>query len=109
LAEIVIRRLPGGWRDRFRSYKVYVDGSVVARIRRGQTAHIEVTSGKHELEVGIDWMKSSSIVVDVDEDPRRNALVCGPAGFGMLGIANRQPGTWLFLERGVSGSTMSES
>jgi len=54
-ATIRIKRQEGAWRDRFRSYKVVVDGEVVGRIGDGGTMEFPVLLGEHTLKLKIDW------------------------------------------------------
>ena len=45
---IVVRRKPGGYRDRLRSYKVRVDGADRGPLPAGGTVEAVVRPGRHE-------------------------------------------------------------
>jgi hypothetical protein len=64
-ARIVVRRKPGGYRDRVRSYKVTIDGTERGTLPAGGTVETEVVPGRHEVRVTIDWTGSPVVAVDV--------------------------------------------
>jgi hypothetical protein len=68
---IVLHRDPGGWVDRLRSYRVFIDGVRVGDIQRGGTRTFEVAPGDHQVELRIDWCRSRPL--DVHLDPGREA------------------------------------
>jgi len=55
---VLVRRESWPWRDRFRSYRVVLDGEVVGRVRSGAEAAFPVEPGPHSLDVRIDWTGS---------------------------------------------------
>jgi len=107
MAVVRVRRSTG-IRDRFRKYRILVDGHEVARVKRGEMADVTVTPGHHVLQVAIDWKRSAifDITGDVDDV---GAFRCGPrgsqasivrAGFSaIVDLFKRGDDTWLFLER----------
>lgn len=77
MAEIVLKRPTGYKSDRLRAYQIYVDGRKIGQIKAGETKTIDVTPGRHELRLKIDWGASETLQVDLrDDDVAR--LVCGP-------------------------------
>ena len=44
-----------GYVDALRAYKVLVDGTVVGRIRQGETQQYTLSPGQHELQLKVDW------------------------------------------------------
>jgi hypothetical protein len=62
-----ITRESGGWRDRFRSYDVLVDGEKAATVGRGQTVVVPVKPGAHSVQLAIDWGRSAAVEVAVEE------------------------------------------
>lgn len=46
----------------------HVDGRPVARLRRGDTARIEVTPGLHVVQARMDWLRSPPLQVNVGDD-----------------------------------------
>ena len=65
MAEVRVRRPPGGLRDRWRSYSVLVDGRCSGRLRRGGTVTVPVAPGPHVVQVRIDWTGSEEVTVTV--------------------------------------------
>ena len=59
-AHITIQR-GKGYADRLRSYKVAVDGVVVASVRAGQSVTVRVSAGSHKLGLRIDWCGSEEL------------------------------------------------
>lgn len=62
-----VRRPSDAWRDRYRSYRVLIDGSGVGRLRRGEQLEVTVSPGPHRVRIRIDWSGSKEVVVDVAE------------------------------------------
>jgi hypothetical protein len=58
-ARIRVRREPGGWRDRTRSYRVVLDGAVAGSVKRGESITVMTDAGHHELHLKIDWAKAN--------------------------------------------------
>ena len=63
-AQIVVRRPPGGYRDRLRSYWIEVDGVRVGKVKRGREAQVWVPPGPHEVRASIDWLGSPTVRVE---------------------------------------------
>jgi hypothetical protein len=63
--QIVVERESRAWRDRLRAYKVLVDGSRVASIRRGERITIPTAEGRHRVQLVIDWARSATLQVEV--------------------------------------------
>jgi hypothetical protein len=59
----VIRRK--GKMDRLRSYRVIIDGERVGSLRPGEQKTFEVTPGRHQIEVALDWTRSPAVVLSV--------------------------------------------
>lgn len=49
-----------GWGDRFRAYRIVLDGNEIDRIRYGETKELSVSLGQHELSARIDWCGSKT-------------------------------------------------
>jgi hypothetical protein len=60
-AQIHLRRESKDWAERFRSYRILLDGTRVGSIKRGQTVSLQSEAGHHTLQVAIDWGKSPVI------------------------------------------------
>lgn len=81
-AIVRLKRKPARLRDRVRSYRVLIDGTLVGRIRDGETADFAVRAGRHDVRVKLDWTRSQVLPLDVP--PGGIAQVdCGPAGSAM--------------------------
>jgi hypothetical protein len=61
-----ITRERGGWRDRFRSYDVLVDGEKSSTVGRGKTVVVSVKPGAHSVQLAIDWGHSAEVEVAVE-------------------------------------------
>jgi hypothetical protein len=46
------------WKDRYRKYRVVLDGVEVARLRNGESTSLAVSPGGHTLRIKIDWCGS---------------------------------------------------
>jgi hypothetical protein len=55
-----------------------VDGSVVSRIKEGQTIEVSVSPGRHHLRLKIDWAGSPDLAVDIGAGERAE-FVCRSA------------------------------
>lgn len=68
------------YRDRFRSYKIFVDNELRGHIRRGETLEIpELKAGTHIVAARIDFSASREIPVNVTAG-KTLSLVVRPAG-----------------------------
>ena len=50
-----------GYVDRFRDYRVYLNGTEIGRILNGQTKSFEIEPGEHKLALKIDWCGSNAV------------------------------------------------
>ena len=76
-ASIRLSRESARWRDRARAYRVLIDGSEVARIRDGETAHLPVEPGTHSLRLRLDWAGSREVKFTVG-DSEEVGFSCRP-------------------------------
>jgi hypothetical protein len=74
---IVIERDGHAQRDRFRRYKIMVDGRRAGSIRRGGRREIPVPPGPHVVQLRIDWCSSPALQVDIP-DGQQVVLRCAP-------------------------------
>lgn len=65
MSVLVIRRAHASWADRFRDYRVLVDGQQRALIGDDATVQIPVTPGEHLVRLKIDWCGSQEMRVNV--------------------------------------------
>jgi hypothetical protein len=65
-ARIILRRDEDGVAERFRSYRIFLDGERVGSIKRGETIVLEVSAGHHSLQAAIDWGRSPPVDLDLD-------------------------------------------
>lgn len=47
--------------DKFRAYKVILDGQHVGNIKNGGTFDVEASKGNHSLKLKIDWGESPTV------------------------------------------------
>ena len=64
--------------DVLRSYKVTLDGVDTTTLRNGETVTLQLTPGRHRLELNIDWCGSEEIQFDA-EPGECVAFNCGSA------------------------------
>jgi hypothetical protein len=75
---ISVRRGENGYQDRFRAYRLIIDGQRAGKLKRGQSIQIGVEPGTHSVQMSIDWCSSKTLDVDVAVGARIN-LLCRPA------------------------------
>lgn len=85
VASIEVQRELGGLTDHLRSYKVILDGNVVARLRAGESCAFDVAPGCHELFLKIDWGRSEKIDVDLTGGQTAK-FFCAPRGNVFTGL-----------------------
>ncbi|MGE0632829.1 MAG: hypothetical protein AB7O96_10490 [Pseudobdellovibrionaceae bacterium] len=54
--------------DRLRSYKIFLDGLEVGKIRNGQTWRADCVDGQHTLQLKIDWCSSPELSFETNGD-----------------------------------------
>ncbi|GCF08141.1 hypothetical protein KDI_17050 [Dictyobacter arantiisoli] len=64
-ANIHIERRPGTV-DLLRSYKVYIDGQRVGKLRESEQFVVPVQPGDHEIILKVDWASSHPVTVHVE-------------------------------------------
>lgn len=97
---IVIHRHAEGWQDRFRAYRILLDGRPVAKIKRGESYEFPVAPGEHTILLTSAWYSSRPAHVELRKGERAT-FVCGPGGkFGDgPGTTVFSPGSYIALER----------
>ena len=88
-----------------RTYKVVIDGNTVGDIRRGETKTFDVSPGRHEIHLEIDWAKSRDLELNLSSGDVAS-LTCRarpPSG----GLAALSPKDDIKLEL-VDGSWLGE-
>jgi hypothetical protein len=53
------------WGDLLRSYKIFLDEKSVGTIRQGMHSSFEVSAGRHEIFLTIDWCSSQRMSIDL--------------------------------------------
>jgi hypothetical protein len=76
MPDLVLRR-GHGYRDIFRAYRIFVDGRKVGKISENSEVRIQVSAGKHSVQLKIDWCSSRELVVSVTAG-LSTVLQCGP-------------------------------
>lgn len=67
MARLTIKR-GSKYPDRFRSYRVLLDGEDLGKLRVGGVLHAEVSDGPHVIEAQIDWCSSEPFEFDAVGD-----------------------------------------
>jgi hypothetical protein len=94
LAQVVIRREGGYWRDRLRRYKVRLDGRWVGKLADNEDVNVPVQPGSHDVLIKLDWGTSPMLTVQVEAGEVAR-LLCGPGSLPGLVVPHR----YLILRR----------
>jgi hypothetical protein len=70
---ITVRRPALPWGDRFRSYRILLDGQPVGKIANGEDVSFSLDPGRHPLQLTIDW--TGSQVLETDLSAGRNIVI----------------------------------
>ncbi len=54
--------------DKWRTYRIVVDGEVAGAVGPGEMLRKEVAPGIHTVEAKIDWCSARPLQIDVDQD-----------------------------------------
>src|SRR5215469_9674168 len=68
------------WRDKFRKYRVRIDGEYVGRIAQGETQEFSVRPGEHRVRLTIDRYFTSRERVVRLRDGELAEFICGSGG-----------------------------
>lgn len=85
MARIAIHRVNARWQDRFRDYRVMVDGREVARVGNDSSASVSVDPGTVDVQLQVDWCRSPTVRLDVGADETVH-LECGPNANPLLAL-----------------------
>ncbi|HLD18480.1 MAG TPA: hypothetical protein VJB90_00515 [Candidatus Nanoarchaeia archaeon] len=55
-----------GYADRIRAYKIVLDGDIVEEIKNGQQLELNVSPGRHQLYLKIDWCRSNVVDFEIN-------------------------------------------
>ena len=67
MPKIIINRI-SEYENRARKIKIEIDGTLVAKIKNGETCELEVSAGKHHIQAKIDWCTSNLLELETDKD-----------------------------------------
>lgn len=97
---ITVRR-GKGWMDKFRKYRILIDGVEVGRIKQGVELTCEVAEGPHVVEARIDWCSAEPLAVDVGSEDVvvrvKNSVTVTDLAFARYRVQSNQTG-YLTLE-----------
>jgi hypothetical protein len=102
-ARVTLKRLPRPWGDIGRTYKVFIDDQAVGAIRRKETKTFEVSPGKHQIHLEVDWCSSRTVSVELPpgeevkltckaRPPNSGMAVLNSSSYIVLDVPD---GTWL--------------
>ncbi len=95
---LIVLTRAGGWTDRLRRYDVWIDGQPHGSIAANTTERFEVAAGRHQIQLRIGLLYSSSIVT-VEVGPTELTLTCRPRAIpGLAFLALARPVSWIILE-----------
>jgi hypothetical protein len=69
-AEVSVYRASESWRDRLRAYSLVIDGAVVEKVKRGESATVAVTPGEHTVWMKVDWCRSRIFRIELSDNER---------------------------------------
>ena len=100
--QIFLKRAPA-WADIFRSYKIFLDGVEVGKIKQGQTWVGTCSTGVHSLQLRIDWCQSGMLEFEIEPDQEKIEFECHSNVNPLLGpwalFKYRPPSEWIALKR----------
>jgi hypothetical protein len=100
--ELVVRRASAVWQDRYRAYKVYVDGEQRDSINADSEVHIQVAPGKHACQLRLDWCSSPILEIEVAANETK-IVECGSNANPFLSVIFvtflRKRYIWVRVER----------
>ncbi len=84
MSAIIVKR-GSSYTDRFRQYKIFLDGKVIGKVKAGTIFEAQVSEGLHKLVIKIDWGRSNYQEFSVG--PRESAYFeCGSNLIGWKGF-----------------------
>lgn len=100
MAILCVKRRPpsAAQGDRFRAYRIEVDGVERGKLRRGQTLRIDVAPGVHAIRARIDWQGSEVVHVDVPQEDEVLVWVTPRAHIASFWALMFKPEGWLDIE-----------
>lgn len=109
MAELIVRRRAAWWQDRKRDYLILVDGSEAGRIGNGGNVRLQVTPGRHRVQLKLDRCASPALDVDV-ADGAAQLLDCGPNATPLTAVfyVALRPGHYLGLQGGSRRAAVSD-
>ncbi len=97
MASIVFHRA-SGWVDRWRAYRIVVDGVDVTKLKRNQSVTIDVTAQEHVLQAQVDWCSSPVLVVDLSKGGQIDVDVENPhSAWSLSRVTVETPNEYLRL------------
>lgn len=72
--------------DSLREYIIMIDGKESGWIEKGQTKTLEITPGRHEIYLKIDFCRSKKINFNITEGNEAAFWCQGPSGLALLFI-----------------------
>lgn len=63
--------------NKFRSFKIVIDGNVVGKINEGETKSFEVTDGFHKIYAKIDWCRSPIVDLNFSQNETKEITIAG--------------------------------
>jgi hypothetical protein len=75
-----------GYADRFRRYKIFINGAQVGTIARNAVLDLAVPSGPLTIEARIDWARSQPLTIEATPDRRIEVSNNWGALLGIWGV-----------------------
>lgn len=58
--------------NRFRNYKILVNGKEITRLEYGESKQLDLTAGTHSIKAKIDWVSSEEYKITLEEHETQN-------------------------------------
>lgn len=96
--------------NRIRAYRVFVDDREVATVKNGSTTTVDISAGKHQLFVKVDWVRSAplELVVQPGDNVHVDCLT-SPDPMQILLASFGRPSTHISLHRRDEPGRLSDT
>ncbi len=76
MSRLVLHR-ENNYVNRMRSYKIYLDGTLLDTISNGKSKEIEIPDGTHSLQAKMDWCSSPPVPFEVGQNATATFKISG--------------------------------
>ena len=99
---IIVRRQPFK-RDRFRAYRIRIDGKTMGKVKFDSRLDLELPAGRHTVQATMDWTSTEPLSINISPGVDTIVSVQPTMGSILSTLQLFNPRGWLRLEQ-ESGS-----